>query len=133
MPIHHHLIFPSFWRRCDAMALSRSVQNEAEARREEKARLTPSFSTEIPSSISEPYYTLSTEWLIGVQNAPFLANVRAPWFQQLYVTPQAILCLFLVSTHKNQDRDRIFSKRKSTCFTRKESLHTYSTLNNRSD
>ena len=32
----------------------------------------------------------SIEWLIGVQQEPFLASVRAPWFRQLSAMPQAI-------------------------------------------
>jgi hypothetical protein len=47
------------------------------------------YSTEKPNSSSEPF-SPSTEWLNGVRQAPFLASVRAPWFQQLCAMPQAI-------------------------------------------
>ena len=36
------------------------------------------------------HFCPSTEWLTGAQQGPFLASVRAPWFQQLSAMPQAI-------------------------------------------
>jgi hypothetical protein len=41
------------------------------------------------NSSSEPF-SPCTEWQNGVQQAPFLASVRAPWFRQLCAMPQAI-------------------------------------------
>jgi hypothetical protein len=35
-------------------------------------------------------FSPSAEWLAGAQQAPFLASVRAPWFQQLCTMPQVI-------------------------------------------
>jgi hypothetical protein len=54
--------------------------------------LTPSclsYNTARPSSSCAPF-SPSTEWLSGVQQEPFLASVRAPWFRQLCAMPQAI-------------------------------------------
>jgi hypothetical protein len=48
-----------------------------------------SYSTERMSSSSEPF-SPSTELLTGARQAPFLASVRAPWFQALCAMPQAI-------------------------------------------
>ena len=48
-----------------------------------------SYSSLKPSS-SCARFCPSTEWLTGVKQAPFLASVRAPWFQQLCAMPQAI-------------------------------------------
>ena len=48
-----------------------------------------SYDTEKTSSLSAPF-SPSTEWLAGVRQAPFLASIRAPWFQQLCAMPQAI-------------------------------------------
>jgi hypothetical protein len=48
-----------------------------------------SYTSRKPSSSCAPFCP-STEWLAGVQQAPFLASVRAPWFQQLCAMPQAI-------------------------------------------
>jgi hypothetical protein len=41
-------------------------------------------------SSSSARFSPSTAWLTGAQQAPFLASVRAPWFQQLCAMPQAI-------------------------------------------
>jgi hypothetical protein len=46
------------------------------------------YSSRKPSSSCGPFCP-STEWLTGAQKAPFLASVRAPWFQQLCAMPQA--------------------------------------------
>ncbi len=47
------------------------------------------YSSLRPSSSCAPF-SPSAEWLAGAQQAPFLASVRAPWFQQLCAMPQAI-------------------------------------------
>jgi hypothetical protein len=47
------------------------------------------YSTEKTSSSSAPF-SPSTEWLAGARQAPFLASVRAPWYQKLCEMPQAI-------------------------------------------
>jgi hypothetical protein len=47
------------------------------------------YTSRKPSSSCAPFCP-STEWLAGAQQAPFLASVRAPWFQQLCAMPQAI-------------------------------------------
>jgi hypothetical protein len=41
-------------------------------------------------SSSCAHFSPSTEWQIGVQQEPFLASARAPWFRQLCGMPQAI-------------------------------------------
>ena len=48
-----------------------------------------SYSSLKPSS-SCARFSPSIEWLIGAQQEPFLASVRAPWFHQLCAMPQAI-------------------------------------------
>jgi hypothetical protein len=47
------------------------------------------YSTKRTSLSSVPFCP-STEWLSGVQQEPFLASVRAPWFHRLCAMPQAI-------------------------------------------
>jgi hypothetical protein len=47
------------------------------------------YSSRKPSSSCAPFCP-SIEWLTGVQQEPFLASVRAPWFQKLCEMPQAI-------------------------------------------
>ena len=44
----------------------------------------------LKQSSSYARFCPSIEWLIGVQQEPFLASVRAPWFHQLSAMPQAI-------------------------------------------
>jgi hypothetical protein len=59
---------------------------------ERDSRLTPSslsYSTEKTSS-SPDLFSPSIVWLNGVKQAPFLASVRAQWFQALCAMPQAV-------------------------------------------
>ena len=46
------------------------------------------YNTRKPSSSCAPFCPC-TEWLAGAKQEPFLASVRAPWYHQLCVMPQA--------------------------------------------